>query len=1015
MNTTTNRAARRHAARIEARETKKRTRNWRTSLVAIGAAATVGLAMTGGVGAALADDTPPAPGMSADSILGMLDDEMITGFVEMCRTGALANGNPEAGNSTAWNPEDTQNGQVPPGAIATCTDSTGHGLALVLPERFEIGQLAENMTMDLGDDINLLVVKYKMGERNLFEVLGGVVLGSDTVKGAAALLGMPRVDPGAFDKYKSYDQVRADASLPYVEERYCSGVILFGNCVGGWRYRDANAEKRNEAIKIAEALTGQTFVRDEEGRVFLPAKPELQGRSTIKGEGINLALSMRNGTAFAETGNNLAVALAGADHGQLATAYAMYGIAIAANMDTEDIRFTWFGQDVDFSILKPLLESDMAADAGGAEMGPMLDMISGLNGQIPSIKEVFCFGLNAKATAEGLGSCTNFLGTFDTYKDLRPLSNGSADFTGDSVARQEQYGLTDITSLLFGNDALLKQLAPLLGGDDDMDMNAVLGSPFVQDLLLAVLSEEKRIKLTKDFIRYTKNVETVFEKEPVLDANGDPVTAPVFVEQQAKDADGNLLWVDADGNEVAEDAEGALPKMEQVRKQEQAKDADGNLLWDDAEQTIPTMVDVSVPVMKNKTTARMVGVYEDAWEEYVSDEPLMKTITVSEQARDDHGNLLWNDDDETDPMMIDVEKQVQDTDADGNLLFQTKTRHLQKPVMVAQTDGDGNVVYRDFREGDADGAAVWLDAEGNVVAEGTEGAVKKSPVMVQKMEQAKDSQGNLLWDPVVAKTVTAHWLTSDYGLREPLVIKWLGHEVVFFPAVEVNGTYRPNLIGLPQIRRIADQANSGLLPQISLVQWDNPFGLGTWSFDRPWDLFGTAKNFADSITLHKDLQQIDDLFGITDGIKDGLGLTKPQPPIDPDPVDPIDPDPVDPDVADPDDGTDLDEGDGNDPNGILAVEDDSSTSPKPLEVPTVTDSSSAPSEGLEPGSSGDGSSGTTDPVIDESSSPADSEPAAPAVPEAPSPVESGWTATDPGTSAAGSGSEPELVSSGLGE
>ena len=495
-------------------------------------------------------------------------------------------------------------------------------------------------------------------------------------------------------------------------------------------------------------------------------------------------------------------------------------------MDTDDLRFTWFGQDVDFSKLLAagLLDSDMAAEAGAADMTPMLEMIGGLNGTIPSIKEVYCLGVDAKATAEGLGSCTNFLGTIDTYKDLRPLSNGTQDFTGDSVSRQQQWGLTDISSLALGNDALLQQFLPMLSGAEDADLGALLSNPTVAKMLGAVLSEDDRLKLTKDFIRYTKNVETVFAKEPVLDANGDPVMQPVKV-----------ALVDEDGNPVL-DADG---KPVMVNKQEQAKDADGNLLWNDDEQTDPTMVDVQVPVLKNKVTPRMVGVTENAWEDYTSDEPVMVDDA------DDDGNPIYVD---ADGNVVDADtegatkRQVQKLDDDGQPVFATKTRHLTKPVMIEQLDADGNPV---------------LDADGNAV-------------LVQKMEQAKDSKGNLLWDPVVESSITAHWLTSDYGLREPLTIEWLGHQVVFFPAVEVNGTYRPNLIGLPQIKRIASDAQTGLLPKISLVQWDNAFGLGTWSFDKPWDLFGTSRNFIDSVTLPSDLKAIDGALGLSAGIRDSI-------------------------------------------------------------------------------------------------------------------------------------------------
>lgn len=656
------------------------------------------------------------------AILGMLDDPMVSQFVEMCRTGALATG-PDASRSTEFD------GDNRPLAVADCTTSSGTGIALVLPESLEVGQAAENMEMDLGDDINLLLVKYKMGQRNLFEILSGVTLGSDTIKGAAELLGMPRVDPGAFDKYKSYSAIQRDAALPVrpADRDYCvqsDGSVkntVLGGCllVGGTKVnkgQDLNRGKRSEALTLAEYLTGHKYDHSVPQTLPGPVKPI--GTSTIAGEGINVALSMRGGQASATTGHKYAAALAGADRGRVSTATATLGIAAAVNMNTDDIKFTWFGQEVDFSKLLAagLLDSSMAGEAGG-DAAEMLEMIGGINGNIPQLKEVSCFGVKTSATAEGLGSCTNVLGTFDTYKDLRPVTDGGH--------RQEQYGLTDVTSLFLGNDALLKQLGPLLGGDT----SGLMESPFVADMLSAMISEDQRIKFAKDFIRYTKDVETTFAKTPKLDVNGDPV-------------------LDADGR----------------------------------------------PVMEVKTTARMIGATE----------------------------LV-----------------------DG----------VATPVMI------------------------WVDADGTEVDEGTEGATR-----TQKIVQATDAEGNLIFDPVIEKTTTAHWLTSDYGLRAPLVISWLGHEIVFFPPVEVNGATRPNLIGLPQIKKITEDAQTGLLPKISLVQWDNAFGLGTLTLDNPFDPVSTFRNMFATVTVFDDLKAAGKLIG---------QLTA-QPGA---PTEPTDPDPTDPDES----------------------------------------------------------------------------------------------------------------------
>jgi hypothetical protein len=147
-----------------------------------------------------------------------------------------------------------------------------------------------------------------------------------------------------------------------------------------------------------------------------------------------------------------------------------------------------------------------------------------------------------------------------------------------------------------------------------------------------------------------------------------------------------------------------------------------------------------------------------------------------------------------------------------------------------------------------------------------------------------DDEGNPLLDEdgdaVTEKTTrqtTAAWLTSDYGLREPVTVEWFGHRVVFFPGVDVNGSTRPNLLSLPQIEKIADDADTGLLPKVSLVTWDNAFGLGTVTLDdltRPDRIF---TNWAKSVTLPSDLKWIGDLLGLgkddesADDAEDGTG------------------------------------------------------------------------------------------------------------------------------------------------
>ena len=381
----------------------------------------------------------------------------------------------------------------------------------------------------------------------------------------------------------------------------------------------------------------------------------------------------------------------------------------------------------------------------------------------------------------------------------------------------------------------------------------LLGNPAVANILKSVLSEDQRLKLGKDFIRYTKNITTEFDKEQATDSDGNLLWDDVKERVQDKNTAGDLLWVDEDGNEYTKDDEGNFvdsagdvvegleagalaPKMIERVKQQQVKDADGNLVfkdsagatftkdaqgvWRDAAGEIVEDVDadamtaemenVQTPRLKNRTAARMVGVTEDAWEKYISDEPVWLTQTKQEQAKDAEGLPVWIVDGVevaswTDPTvlgedgeptnvvtkkMVDAEEKVAKRDDEGKIIYQEKTRHFKKPVMVQQ-EIDGKKVWQDAPADATD--FVWMNADGEIVtpvapdpddedaADPYAGLTKKVAVMTQKMEQAKDSNGNPIWDPVVAKTVTAHWLTSDYGLREPLVIEWLGHQLGVLP------------------------------------------------------------------------------------------------------------------------------------------------------------------------------------------------------------------------------------------
>lgn len=600
--------------------TTPRLKKWHKGFLGLAAVAVLGVGVA--VGPSASAENSYTGDFSMDQLDDLLKNDMILDYVEVCRNADGSTPVPEEGSEDAR-----------PVAVADCSQATGDGIAIVLPDKIELGSAAENATVDLGKDIKILGYTYKLGERNLFEILSAAALGSGTIKDITEGLGLPRVDPTKLGEYSSYEEVQADAALPVnkVTERYCSGGLeVGGKCLwpGKWKEKtyDKNAEKRTNALKIAEYLTGKKY--DASKPVELPDMDNNgpRGSATIAGDGISVAAAMRDGNALAEAKELFglpAAALAGADNGRSSVAHATLGVSTALNMDTNEIGLTWFGQALDLTRLRDLGVEKYA----GEDVMDFLDTAENLD--ISKLKEVSCFGISASATAEGLGSCTNILGTFDRYEDLRDPVVGES--------RQKQWGLTDLSSLVLGNDALVKQLT----GDTEE-------TPFLDDLMDNITSEDDRLKFAKDFVRYTQNVTTEEIEVPVLDENGDPVTN--------------------NGEQV-------------------------------------------------------------------------------------------------------TEKQTRET--------------------------------------------------------------------------------------------TAAWLTSDYGLRDPVTVEWLGHRVVFFPAVDVNGTSRPNLLSLPQIEKITDDADTGLLPKVSLVTWDNAFGLGTVTLDdltRPDRIF---TNWAESVTLPDDLKYVGDLLGLS--------------------------------------------------------------------------------------------------------------------------------------------------------
>ena len=563
----------------------------------------------------------------------LLENEMILDYVELCQSGDLSN--------LPLNVADTDDAEAAPKvtAVADCSQSTGDGIAVVLPENIEVGAAAEDMTIDLGDDITIpLIGTFRLGERNLIEILSAVVLDKDSlspaVRAAAKALGYPSIEPRRLGAYSTYAQVQQDAALPYkaayrTENGKCLRKFL-GVCIEYEKIQveyDANLTKRTEALKIAEYLTGQKY--DYAKPTELPERPAPRGTSTIIGDGTQVAASMRGGDATAEAHELFGlpgIALAAADEDRSSISYTRLGFASAMNMDTNEIGLTWFGGALDFDRLR----EDGIVDFAGEEVEDMINTVDELD--VPALKEVSCFGLNSYATAEGLGKCSNILGTIDTYQDLRDPEPGEH--------RQNQVGITDVTSLVLGNDALLKQFT----GDAE-------STPFLDDLMHNVTSEDDRLKFAKDFVRLTSDTYTDEVETPQLDEDGNPV-------------------LDENGD------------------------------------------------------------------------PVMETTT---------------------------------------------------------------------------------------------------------------------------RTTTAALLTSDYGFRDPITVEWLGQRVVFFPAAEVNGDERPNYLKLPEIESAAADADAGLLPKVSLVTWDNAFGLGTITLDdlsRPDVIFA---NWLDSVTLVDDIIWLSELVGGGEG------------------------------------------------------------------------------------------------------------------------------------------------------
>ncbi|WP_415675149.1 hypothetical protein [Tsukamurella hominis] len=631
----------------------RRRTGWRTGVVAV--AATASLVGTVGAPAASAAETrapfditiggtslrdlgiditkldpsnPDLSGIDFQKVLGLLDNPAVAKLVESCRTGALGTGGG--------------------GANVDCGGATGTGAAMILPGRIDLASIADQVTIDLGPRAGALGFYVPMGVQTPFGILS--VLAAKPTGLAAiglGLAGLSDIDPFAMGRYQTLDQIKAAAALPVVMQ----GIFI---------RTDKNLAARTEALKIASLLTGVTYDYTKP-TIIDAALPNLIGKSTILGDGFTFALAMNGGTALARTKNKLALALAGAD-GVDATsnAYADLGLALALNMNTSKVGLDWFGTPLSFDKIQDskviervltfaknlnMLPAGLNIDA--ATINELMDTVDKL--KLPDLKEVSCLGVGTSASSSGLGECSNTLGLFDYYKDLRTAKDGQS--------RQTQWGLTDPTSLFLGKGNALSQvltpgvlqlLTAVAGGDLSKvpftELTGLMENPFVKDAIAALLSEEKRLKVTNDFLRLTKDVRTTETSHAVVDENGAPV-------------------LDENGK----------PR-----------------------------VDVS------------------------------------------------------------------------------------------------------------------------------------------------------------STTTTSYLLTSDYGLRSPITVDWMGYRLTVFPSAEVNGTVRPNYLGLPTITKI-DGAAPSLLPRVGLIELANPFGLGTIPIT-PLAPFTALDSWIKSVTIKDDVERIGTLI-----------------------------------------------------------------------------------------------------------------------------------------------------------
>ena len=463
--------------------------SWRTRTATLTAAAAVGAAAVLGPGTAAAVPlfSDPWKTLGLEDIVGLLGDPTVGQYV---------------GNTCASGADSVTVGDV----TVDCSRSTGNGTAVVLPggsidlaanDEVKYSLTADGVPIQIGNGSGT-TVDIEIENLNLIQIISGAAL--DPM--------FSLYNPVTAYEFKTYQEVVDAANLPVemsaTGQCLVLGVIYDRPCGWGDKFLggkdippgDKNLAKRTRALKVAGYLNNATYdptkpVDLTAGSAGAPAA----GSARVVGDGVQLALAMTGGTARADSYLPWSIATAGAANGRNAHAQSIIGISNALNTDT--LGLTWFGSPLDMTKVMPLLE---LAEAD--------DLIALSETSIPAFKEVSCFGVYTRASADGLGSCTNILGTFDYYRD--------------HATGQRQFGITDVTSLFMGGDqALVSQLS-----DPE--------SEFMSGLLRNLTQADSRLKFAKDFIRFTSTPVTDPETGTTHTAywltSDYGLTAPIVVE-----------------------------------------------------------------------------------------------------------------------------------------------------------------------------------------------------------------------------------------------------------------------------------------------------------------------------------------------------------------------------------------------------------------------------------------------------------------------------------------------------